>query len=308
MRILVLGAGGVGGYFGGRLVEKGEDVTFLVRSGRKKQLKEKGLVIRSVNGDFQFSPKLITKTDEAEAFDLVLFSTKAYHLEEAINDLQAFIGEKTVVLPLLNGIAHLPALKQAFGEDKVIGGLCFIETTLNKEGDVVQTSAAARIVYGEIGSQQTERIRRMEEAFSGAKADFLLSDHIEQEMWHKYLFISVMSGATTLMRAPIGPIRESSGGRSFIRQLFEEAAQIMRAYGAPIQENIVDEHMKTIDAIDYEMKSSMQRDMEKGFFIEGDHLQGYLLELAKNTSSNAQLLSVVYQNLKVYIKMLEYNK
>ncbi|MGP7816761.1 2-dehydropantoate 2-reductase [Niallia sp. 01092] len=303
MRILVLGAGGVGGYFGGRLVEKGEDVTFLVRSGRKKQLEKNGLVIRSVNGDFSFQPKLVTTTDAAEPFDLVLFSTKSYHLEAAINDLKPFIGEKTVVLPLLNGISHLDTLKEAFGADKVIGGLCFIETTLNKEGDVVQTSAAARVVYGEFGNQDTERIHKITDSFSGAKADFILSDHIEQAMWHKYLFISVMSGVTSLLRAPIGPIRESDGGKDFIRQMFEEAAQIMRAYGAPIHENIVDEHMKTIDAIGYDMKSSMQRDMEKGSLIEGDHLQGYLLELAKNTSVPAPLLQVVYQNVKVYKKM-----
>jgi 2-dehydropantoate 2-reductase len=303
MRILVLGAGGIGGYFGGRLVEKGEDVTFLVRSRRKQQLEKNGLVIHSVNGDFTCTPKLMMKTDAADSFDLVLFSTKSYHLEEAIGDLQPFVGGNTVILPLLNGIAHLPQLKQAFGDDKVIGGLCFIETTLNEVGDVVQTSAADRLVYGELEHPDTSRIREIADAINGTKADFVLSDHIEQDLWHKYLFITVLSGVTTLMRAPIGPIRESDGGE-FIRQLFEEGAQIMRAAGAPIQGNIVYQHMKTIDQIGYDMKSSMQRDMEKGSPIEGDHLQGYLLQLADQFHVTAPLLKVVYQNLKVYEKML----
>ncbi|TGA98914.1 2-dehydropantoate 2-reductase [Sporolactobacillus shoreae] len=304
MRILVLGAGGIGGYFGGRLVEKGEDVTFLVRSKRKQQLEKNGLIIRSVNGDFTCTPKLVTKTDVAGPFDLVLFSTKSYHLEEAIEDLQPFVGGETVILPLLNGIAHVSQLKQAFDGDKVIGGLCFIETTLNETGDVIQTSPADRLVYGELEHPDTKRIREIADAFSGTKADFVLSDHIEQDLWHKYLFITVLSGVTTLMRAPIGPIRESEGGRNFIRQMFEEGAQIMRAAGAPIQNNIVDQHMKTIDQIGYDMKSSMQRDMEKGSSIEGDHLQGYLLQLADQFHVDAPLLKVVYQNLKVYEKMV----
>jgi len=305
MRILVLGAGGVGGYFGGRLVEKGEDVTFLVRENRKKQLEKNGLVIRSVNGDYAFSPKLTTSKDAKETFDVVLFSTKSYHLENAIADLKPFVGENTVIVPLLNGIAHVSRLQEAFGEEKVIGGLCFIETTLNSEGDVVQTSAAAKLVYGEFRGKDTARIRQISDAFSGTKADFVLSSSIEKEMWHKYLFITVMSGVTSLMRAPIGPIRESEGGRGMIRQFFTEGAAIMHAHNAPISETIIDDHMKTIDSIGYEMKSSMQRDMEKKAFVEGDHLQGHMLELAKEKGIDAPILAMVYQNVKVYKKMLE---
>ncbi|PGU01421.1 2-dehydropantoate 2-reductase [Bacillus cereus] len=304
MRILVLGAGGVGGFFGGRLVEKGEDVTFLVRSKRKQQLEEKGLVIRSVNGDFSFQPKLITKEDRTTPFDVILFSTKAYHLNEAIQDLKPFIGENTVIIPLLNGIAHVSRLQKEFGEEKVIGGLCFIETTLNDQGEIVQTSAANRLVFGEIKSKDSERIKRISKVFAGTKSSFVLSENITQDMWHKYLFITVMSGVTTLMRAPIGPIRESEGGRDFIRNVFEESVQIMRGLGAPVKANIAQEHMKTIDKISYDMKSSMQRDMEKGSLIEGEHLQGYLLDLAEQFSIEAPLLGVVYQNLNVYEKVI----
>ncbi|MFC9449351.1 2-dehydropantoate 2-reductase [Bacillus cereus] len=304
MRILVLGAGGVGGFFGGRLVEKGEDVTFLVRSKRKQQLEEKGLVIRSVNGDFSFQPKLITKEDRTSPFDVILFSTKAYHLNEGIQDLKPFVGENTVIIPLLNGIAHVSRLQKEFGEEKVIGGLCFIETTLNDRGEIVQTSAANRLVFGEINSKDSERIKRISKVFAGTKSSFVLSENITQDMWHKYLFITVMSGVTTLMRAPIGPIRESEGGRDFIRNVFEESVQIMRALGAPVKANIIEEHMKTIDKISYDMKSSMQRDMEKGSLIEGEHLQGYLLDLAEEFSIEAPLLGVVYQNLNVYEKVI----
>ncbi|MGR5961936.1 2-dehydropantoate 2-reductase [Bacillus paranthracis] len=303
MRILVLGAGGVGGFFGGRLVEKGEDVTFLVRSKRKKQLEERGLVIRSVNGDFSFQPKLITKEDQTAPFDVILFSTKSYHLNEAIQNLKPFVGESTVIIPLLNGIAHVSLLQKEFGEEKVIGGLCFIETTLNNQGEIVQTSAANRLMFGEMKSQDSERIKHISKAFAGTKSSFILSENITQDMWHKYLFITVMSGVTTLMRAPIGPIRESEGGRDFIQNLFEECMEIMRCVGAPIKDNIVQEHMKIIDKISYNMKSSMRRDMEKGSSIEAKHLQGYLLDVAEQFSIEAPLLGAVYQNLKVYEEM-----
>ena len=266
-------------------------------------MEERGLVIRSVNGDFSFQPKLITKENRTVPFDVILFSTKAYHLNEAIQDLKPFVGENTVIIPLLNGIAHLSLLQKELGEDKVIGGLCFIETTLNDQGEIVQTSAANRLVFGEIKSQHAERVKHISKAFAGTKSSFVLSENIMQDMWHKYLFITVMSGVTTLMRAPIGPIRESEGGHDFIRNLFEECVQIMRYIGAPVKDDIIKEHMKTIDKISYDMKSSMQRDMEKGSPIEGKHLQGYLLNVAEQFSTEAPLLGAVYQNLKVYEEM-----
>ena len=266
-------------------------------------MEERGLVIRSVNGDFSFQPKLITKEDQTAPFDVILFSTKAYHLNEAIQDLKPFVGESTVIIPLLNGIAHVSLLQKEFGEEKVIGGLCFIETTLNNQGEIVQTSAANRLMFGEMKSQDSERIQHISKAFAGTKSSFILSENITQDMWHKYLFITVMSGVTTLMRAPIGPIRESEGGRDFIQNLFEECMEIMRCVGAPIKDNIVQEHMKIIDKISYNMKSSMQRDMEKGSSIEAKHLQGYLLDVAEQFSIEAPLLGAVYQNLKVYEEM-----
>ena len=158
-------------------------------------------------------------------------------------------------------------------------------------------------MFGEIKSQNPERVKHISKAFAGTKSSFVLSENITQDMWHKYLFITVMSGVTTLMRAPIGPIRESEGGRDFIRNVFEESVQIMKVLGAPIKVNIAQEHMKTIDKISYDMKSSMQRDMEKGSFIEGKHLQGYLLDVAEQFSIAAPLLGTIYQNLKVYEEM-----
>lgn len=300
MRILVLGAGGIGGYFGGRLVEKGEDVTFLVRPKRQQQLKTNGLHIRSVHGDLTVHPKTITANHHVAPFDLVLLSTKSYHLEGAIEDVKPFIGDNTVVLPLLNGMAHIPLLKKALGDERVIGGMCYISTTLDSEGIIEQTSPFHRMIIGELDQRQTTRIRRIADVLDGTKATLVLSDHIEQDMWHKYLYIAALSGVTTLTRAPVGPIRDSVSGQALMRKLFIEIASIMQIHGAPIPDDLIDKHIHAIETGLYSYKSSMLRDMERDSLTEGEHIQGYLLILAEKYRIDASLLQIVYQNLDVY--------
>ncbi|GLB61888.1 ketopantoate reductase family protein [Cytobacillus sp. NCCP-133] len=303
MRILTVGAGGIGGYFGGRLLEKGEDVTFLVRETRKQQLEQNGLVVESIHGDMKFaSPKAITAGEKAADFDVILLSTKAYHLQGAIEDIRTYVNEKTVILPLLNGIAHMDALTAAFGEEKVLGGLCYIETTLDGNGKVVQTSPIHDFVFGERSGEKTEPIRKLQEAFSGTKANFRLSENIEQEMWHKYLFISTLSGVTSLFRSPIGPIREQEFGLATVKSVLEEASAVMKGIGAPLADGIEEAHVQKINEIGYEMKSSLQRDMEKLQAIEADHFFGYLLEKSKDLGLEAPVIAAVYANLKVYEK------
>lgn len=300
LKVLVLGAGAVGGYFGGRLLEKGADVTFLVRENRQKQLAEHGLMIRSVHGDVHLQPRTILSGESSPSYDIIFLSTKAYHLDGAIESLKPYVREQTLIIPLLNGYAHIERLQQTFGREKVLGGLCFIESTLNDKGEVVQTSPAHELVYGEWSGSRTLRIQALEELFQGAKADFTLSENIIRDVWHKYLFITTMSGMTTLINAPVGPIREAEYGQQLIRQLFEEVAAVMRAEGAPLADDIVDQQMHTFNKMTYGMKSSMLRDMEKGSAIEADHLQGYLLQLAEKHQLDVPLLQVVYHKLKVY--------
>ncbi|MGZ4160231.1 MAG: ketopantoate reductase family protein [Neobacillus sp.] len=304
MKILVVGAGAVGGYFGGRLLEKGEDVTFLVREGRRKQLEETGLVIESINGNVTLTPKMIVAGEEAESFDVILLSTKAYHLEGAIGSFRQYVGEETIILPLLNGILHLEKLIEEFGKERVIGGLCFLESTLDAKGRVIQSSPVHNLVFGERTGERTERILKMADAFSGTKANFRLSKNINRDQWHKYLFISTLSGITTLMRAPIGPIREETNGRATLLQLTQELVGIMKQIDAPIAEDIEAIQMTQIDGLGYSMKSSMQRDMEKLLPVEADHLHGYLLEIARSKEISVPILAAVYGNLKVYEKQL----
>ncbi|ASJ55703.1 2-dehydropantoate 2-reductase [Brevibacillus formosus] len=301
MKVLVLGAGGIGGYFGGRLVESGVDVTFLVRERRYKQLQERGLRIQSIHGDLLLEqPQLIQAGEEAGPFDVVLLSNKAYTLENSVDAIAPYVGEDTVVIPLLNGIAHMELLWNRFGRERVLGGLCFIETTLNADGDVVQTSPIHDTVFGEWEGGKSERVERIEQAFSKINGTMRASANIQREAWHKYLFIATFSGITTLMNSAVGPIRDSAWGVELTRQLADEIASVMNALGAPIKPDIVDKQMETFQNQRPQTKSSMLRDMEKGLPVEADHLQGYLLERAEQKGLSTPLLKVVYNNLKVY--------
>lgn len=300
MKILIVGAGGIGGYFGARLMETGQDVTFLVRSRRKSQLEKTGLQIQSVNGDAHFVPKLITAKDHAQQYDLIVITTKSYQLEGAIDDFRPFVGAASMILPVLNGISHVDRLVAAFGEERVLGGLCFIETTLDEKGAIIQTSPMNQLVYGERSGKETARILDVQNAFAGTKADFVLSANIEQDMWHKYLFITAMSGITAAMESPIGPIRDLDSGQRTIAALLHELVSVMKAIGAPIKETIAEDQLAKINSLDPNMKSSMQRDMERGQAIEAGHLQGYLLEKALAEGIATPVLDAIYTKLKIY--------
>ncbi|MGD6830572.1 ketopantoate reductase family protein [Sutcliffiella halmapala] len=300
MKILVVGAGAVGGYFGGRLLEKGEDVTFLVREKRKKQLEATGLVIKSVHGDAALQPSLITSGQQVEAYDVILLSMKAYHLEGAIADFVPYVGPKTMIVPLLNGISHVDKLVTAFDEKNVLGGLCFVESTLNSEGSIVQTSGIHDLVFGERSGRRSERVLKLAEVFDGTKSNFVLSENINRDMWHKYLFISTLAGVTTLFRSPIGPIREDSLGAATIKDTLHEVAAVMRSVDAPIAENIVELNWDKLHSIEAGMKSSMQRDMEKGLSVEADHFFGYLLGIAADKGISVPTLEKIYANLRIY--------
>ncbi|OYD07489.1 ketopantoate reductase family protein [Paludifilum halophilum] len=303
-RILVLGAGAVGGYFGGRLLEKGCDVTFLVRPRRKKQLVEQGLVIRSIHGDYRSPVRAITAGEKAGPFDIVLLSVKAYHLEQALPTIRPYVSDQTWILPLLNGIVHLDRLKREFSPDRVLGGLCFIETTLTEQGEVEQYSRRHDLVFGELDRRETDRIRRLEELFRGARIQARASNDILREMWNKYIFISTFSGITSLMNSSIGPVLQSGYGTEITRRLLEEIVRVARGKEPSLHEGTADQTYSTIRHLEPTMKSSMLRDIEKNMPVEADHLHGALIRMAPE-GVDLPLLKTVFSFLKTYESRLQ---
>jgi 2-dehydropantoate 2-reductase len=295
MRILVVGKGAIGGYFGGRLLEAGVDVTFLVR--RKTDLLE----VESVHGNFSLPIQTIQSGETAKPFDLVILSTKAYHLDQAIADIEPYVSEDTTILPLLNGYYHLDKLREKFSNP--IGGICFIESTLNPNGRIQQTSQRHDIVFGEINGEVTPRIKKIAEVFSKAGFKSILSEDIKTAMWNKYVFITGLSGITTLMYSAIGPIGESPYGLETFKGLFAEITEIAKTQGVDVYPP-----EKNIDisfAMGPAMKASMLRDMEKGLPIEADHLQGELLKIADQLGLETPILKAVYSRLKIYEKSIQ---
>jgi 2-dehydropantoate 2-reductase len=303
MRILVVGAGAVGGYFGGRLLEARRDVTFLVRSRRAAELSVAGLQIRSRQGDAKLTlPPTILAEDLNEPFDLVILSCKSFDLNSAIAAFAPAVGPATVILPLLNGMRHLDILASRFGP-AVIGGRCLISVTLNEQREIVHLSDIHTLSFGELDGPLSPRIKAIEKQFAGARFDAQNSTQIALEMWEKWVFIATLAGSTCLMRAAIGDIVAAPGGRDFVLRLLDECQSIAAAEGFPPRAAALDRSREMLAARDSPLTASMLRDMETGGPIEADHIVGDLLERAsrsRRARNEVVLLPIVYAGLKTY--------
>src|SRR5258708_2600286 len=227
MKLLVLGAGGIGGYFGGRLAEAGADVTFLVRERRRDQIAREGLRIESPLGNATIAAKTVVAGEVRPGYDLVLFTCKAYDLDSAIEAVAPAMDGKCGVLPQLNGIAHLERLDARFGKADVLGGVAQINVTLKRDGTVAHMDPLARIVFGERDKRVSPRARALADAFAKAKVEGSLSPDSEGEMGEKVVFLSTLAASTSLSRANGREIMPGRGGRDGVGRLF--AANIATA-------------------------------------------------------------------------------
>jgi 2-dehydropantoate 2-reductase len=300
MRTLVVGAGAVGGYFGGRLLERGRDVTFLVRPGRAAQLAALGLSIRSPFGDVTLpAPPTVTAESLRDPFDLILLSCKAYDLVGAIESLAPAVGPESTILPLLNGMLHLEMLDQRFGTAHVLGGLCLISSALDAEGRILHLNELHTLVYGERDGAGNRRIAAIASAFDGVRADARASPTVMDEMWEKWVFIAALAGITCLLRAPIGDI-VGTGGVGLATGLLDECAAIATAEGFRPGSAAMDRSRAMLTAPESFLAASMFRDMERGSPIEGSYIVGDLLRRGQALSVAAPLLSVADAHLRAY--------
>jgi 2-dehydropantoate 2-reductase len=301
MRTLVVGAGAIGGYFGGRLLEIDRDVTFLVRPKRAAELSSQGLRLRSPRGDVAFpQPSIVLAENLHENYDLVILSCKAYDLDNAIASFAPAVGPHTVILPLLNGIRHLDILDERFGRDRVLGGQCFIAVAL-KEGEIVHLVETHDLSFGERNGELSDRVRAIAQLMEGARFKAHASSEILQEMWEKWVFLASLAGATCLMRANIGDICASPGGTDFILGLLEECRSIGAAEGYPVREAQLNRTRKTLTSAGSALTASMLRDIERNAPIEADHIVGDLLRRgAAAPQGKPSHLSIAYTHLKAY--------
>ncbi len=299
MRILVVGAGAVGGYFGGRLLEAGRDVTFLVRPRRAAQLAG-GLSIQSPTGSVNLpAPPVVGAGDLRDPFDLVLLSCKAYDLDSAIASFAPAVGAESMVLPLLNGMGHLDTLDRRFGADRVLGGLCTISSVLGPRGKILHLNELHGIAFGERNGSASDRIEAVAAAFEKTRVDARASRAIVQEMWEKWVFISAAAGITCLMRASVGDI-VAAGAGPLAAALLEECAAVAAAEGYPPGVTAMERSRGMVTAAGSPLKASMLRDIEGQRPTEGDHIVGDLLRRGAARSLSTPLLGVAYAHLRTY--------
>lgn len=303
MRILVVGAGAIGGYFGGRMLQHGADVTFLVRPKRAAELADAGLVIKSPLGDATLkNPPTVLADKLNETFDVVLLSCKAFDLDDAIKSFAPAVGPATAIIPLLNGMRHLETLDAAFGRDRVLGGLCAIAVTLNEQREVVQLQPMQSLTFGERDGAMSDRVRAIADVMDKADFGARTSDSIILEMWEKWVFLASLAASTCLMRASVGHILASPGGKDFILGMLDECTAVASAEGhaprAPYLERI--RGMLTTDGSP--MTASMFRDIKAGAPVEADHVIGDLVARADAAKVPAPKLRTAYTHLKAYEK------
>ena len=298
MRILVVGAGAVGGYFGGRLLQGGVDVTFLVRPRRAALLAQGGLQIQSPVGDVRIpTPPTVSSQSLDRPFDLVILSCKAYDLADAITALAPAVGADTAILPLLNGMRHLDLLDARFGGEKVLGGQCVIASTLDAQGAIVHLNQLHLLRFGERAGGLSRRANAIGATLARGAFDTAPSPEILLEMWEKWVMLAALASATCLMRAPVGDIGAVPGGHDFLLGVLEECRGVAAAAGFEPRPAMMERTRAMITAPGSLQTASMFRDIQRNASIEADHIIG---DLVARSTGAVPLLRLAYAHLKAY--------
>ncbi len=300
MRILVLGAGAVGGYFGGRLAEAGRDVTFLVRGPRAAALAEHGLKVASPLGDFQVPVKVATADRVGGPYDLVLLTAKHYDLDAALDAIRPGIGANTAVLPLLNGLVHLDRLDAAFGPAPVLGGVAYVGAGLLPDGSIRHWNRLSGIAFGEREGGISERARAIEALFAGSPVSAPANDNILQEMWEKFVMISAMAGMNCLMRGNVGEIVATDNGKALMIEALAECRAVAEAAGYPPRREAHERVAAMVTEPGSVNSASMRQDLEAGRRTETDAILGDMLRRAKGFGIVTPLMRAAYTHLQVH--------
>lgn len=302
MNIVVLGAGALGAYFGGRCQEAGHPVQFLVRSNRADQMRENGLKLYSPCGDYEVSElNIVESTEDIHHADVVILAVKGYHLnEELMTNLKALVGKGATVLPLLNGIEHIQYLQDELGEENVMGGLCYIISTLDENGHVIHSSDQHDLIFGPLHPSQTELCNELEDIFDHAKMAGVLSSNIMLGLWNKYMVITAFSGVTTAGDLTLGAIRETSNTMKLAEEVLHEIKLLAISNGINLTDEHIEKAKELLGGFPGEATSSMHQDRRKGMQIEADHLLGGALRLAEQEGLKLPHIETLYALVKPY--------
>jgi 2-dehydropantoate 2-reductase len=303
MKVLFLGAGAVGGYFGGRLAQAGADVTFLVRPQRAQKLAQAGLVIKSPLGDAQIPVHTVLQEAVRPDYDLVILSCKAYDLDASIASIGGAMGPNTLVLPLLNGMAQLARLEQAYGGVRVLGGTCYIASTLDADGSIRHLSQFQGITCGPRAGNHAHAgalLQELAQAYARVSVQCKVSEGIEQDMWEKFVLLASLAAMTCLMRASVGEILATEDGEVLMREALSACATAAGAAGHAPRAESLRQTEDMLFARGSAFTASMLRDIEAGGRVEADHIVGDMLRHARAAGADARLLTAAFCHLQAY--------
>ncbi|MDH5263782.1 MAG: 2-dehydropantoate 2-reductase [Betaproteobacteria bacterium] len=299
MKLLVLGAGGIGGYYGGRLAQAGVDTTFLVRPKRREQIARDGLVIASPLGDARIDAKTVVAEELGPGYDIVLFTCKAYDLDSALDAIAPAMAKGCAVLPMLNGLAHMDRLDARFGAAAVMGGTCQINVSLAPDGRVLHTEPLNRLLFGERDRARSARAQAFADAAAKTSIDWTWSEDILQDMWEKVTFLAALAAMTCLFRGNVGEIMATPDGRAIAERCFRANCAIAKAEGHDPSERVIAWAAERLTKPGPQ-SASMLRDLEAGKPVEADHIVGHMLSLARRHGIDDTVLQMAYTHLKTY--------
>lgn len=299
MRIAVFGTGGVGGYFGGRLAQAGEEVLFIARGSHLRAIKDQGLRVKSVKGDFTVEPAQATDDPtEAGAVDAVLVGVKAWQVPEAARLMRPLVGAQTFVVPLQNGVEAPRQLAAVLGEEHVLGGLCRIIAYISAPGEITHAGIEPYVAFGELDGRRGGRVERLRRAFAAAQGVTAEApEDIEVAMWRKFLLICTWSGVGAITRAPIGIVRTQPETRQMLQQSLQEVMDVARARGIDLPSESISETMAFIDDVPADGTASMQRDIAEGRPSELDSQSGAVVRLGEEAGVDTPLHRFITHSL-----------
>ena len=281
MRIAVMGAGGLGGYFGARLALGGAEVHFIARGRHLQAMHDDGL---RIVGPEPLHVAHVNATDDAHSVgpvDLVMLCVKLWDTEAALEQIRPLVGAQTAIVSFQNGVLKDQALRAAYGAGPVMGGVGYVATTIDRPGVIRQTGPMQRLLFGEFDGSRSTRGQAFLQACLAGGIQAELSADIEREIWQKFVFLAALSGTTTTIRKPIGPIRANAQTRGFLLDVMREVVAVGRAHGVNVAEDYAEQRLKLADEVAPDMTSSMHHDLERGNRLEVRWLAGAVVELGR---------------------------
>lgn len=298
MKIMIMGSGGVGAYYGGLLAQQGNDVTFIARGAHLQALRANGLQVRSVHGDFHIVPVKATDTPaEAGVVDLILFCVKTYNTDEAVKTIQPAIGAQTVVMSLQNGVDAPERIGKIVGMEHVLGGVTHISSALEAPGVVKQVSQFRRIAFGELDGSISPRVQSIDEVLRSTGITVEITRDIRKMLWTKLVFISAASGLGSLTRLPMGDYRSVPETRMMIVNLMREVEATARAQGITLDADVVEKSLKFMDDAAPHIKASMQLDVEASRRTELESMIGVIGRQGRELGVPTPVADMVYASL-----------